>query len=755
MKTNSNKLFIPILILLEIILTFFLIISYSKKEPYNISFQDQELLLNIPGQEIQNGFYCDESMGKDALIQTPVFTLPKGIYQVSIDYTSKGPARSYRNNVLEVQSFYEGSGTLHYDIHVKDSENVTIQNRLGYEAVHDNYILIHNITLSTSDTDLRFFIFKTITFILLFNLILCYLWKRKELSTYMTSVSAEHRIVTLILLLTAFFISLPVMTGYVNQHFDTLFHMMRIEGIKDGLLSGQFPVRIQPTWLNEHGYATSIFYGELFLYIPALLRMAGIPMATVYSIYVISINISTLYACYYCFYKMSQNHYIGLAVSVFYTCSIYRLTALYVRNALGKSAAMIFYPLIVYGLWKIFSDSFDSKNSKKVWIPLVIGYTGIIQSHTISTFFAAIMTFIVCLIYIKKTLQIKRFIALTKAALFSIAVNVWFLIPFFDYMRYPWIGNTSNNDWGMRFITRAVYLPEYFMTDYKVMGNVLGIASGVNNEMPVSLGLSAILLIIISILVKTSLSKKYHRQETICYGMIIFILLLGSTLIPWDVICNLCPPVNSLLRSIQYPWRFLAIVVILLCWLFFITANKLIENTKLLYLFLIIMSSISFSEGLDFNSKVLNESNNMFISEMSGGYFYQIGGEYLPVGANLNDYQNTITLLDDTLEMSGWERNFNQITLSVTNTSSIATSYAEVPLLNYKGYKAVDTNTGQLFEIQDGNSSRIKLCIPASFSGDILISWHSPWYWRIAEASTLISILGLLYILFPKKTTLR
>ena len=86
MKTNSNKLFIPILILLEIILTLFLIISYSKKEPYNISFQDQELLLNIPGQEIQNGFYCDESMGKDALIQTPVFTLPKGIYQVSIDY---------------------------------------------------------------------------------------------------------------------------------------------------------------------------------------------------------------------------------------------------------------------------------------------------------------------------------------------------------------------------------------------------------------------------------------------------------------------------------------------------------------------------------------------------------------------------------------------------------------------------------------------------------------------------------------------
>ena len=64
------------------------------------------------------------------------------------------------------------------------------------------------------------------------------------------------------------------------------------------------------------------------------------------------------------------------------------------------------------------------------------------------------------------------------------------------------------------------------------------------------------------------------------------------------------------------------------------------------------MSIISFSEGLDFNSKVLNESNNLFISEMSEGYFYQIGGEYLPVGANLNDYQNTITLLDNIFRSS-------------------------------------------------------------------------------------------------------
>ena len=39
------------------------------------------------------------------------------------------------------------------------------------------------------------------------------------------------------------------MTDYVIGGGDIVFHMMRIEGVKDGLVSGQFPVRIPPEWL--------------------------------------------------------------------------------------------------------------------------------------------------------------------------------------------------------------------------------------------------------------------------------------------------------------------------------------------------------------------------------------------------------------------------------------------------------------------------------------------------------------------------
>ena len=42
------------------------------------------------------------------------------------------------------------------------------------------------------------------------------------------------------------FVSLPLFSGFLFYGHDLTFHLLRIEGIKDGLLSRQFPVRMQP-----------------------------------------------------------------------------------------------------------------------------------------------------------------------------------------------------------------------------------------------------------------------------------------------------------------------------------------------------------------------------------------------------------------------------------------------------------------------------------------------------------------------------
>ena len=70
------------------------------------------------------------------------------------------------------------------------------------------------------------------------------------------------------------FASLPFLLDYITWGLDLNFHLTRIEGIKDALLAGQFPVRLQEPWYEGAGYPVSVMYGDLFLYFPAVLRLS-------------------------------------------------------------------------------------------------------------------------------------------------------------------------------------------------------------------------------------------------------------------------------------------------------------------------------------------------------------------------------------------------------------------------------------------------------------------------------------------------
>ena len=103
-----------IVVLVEILTIVFLSYRHGGNEKYEIVFENEELLINTPGKEIESGFYCQGDMGKGVLIQTPQFDLPSGIYKVAINYMSKGQARSYKSDALETQSFY-GKPALPWD----------------------------------------------------------------------------------------------------------------------------------------------------------------------------------------------------------------------------------------------------------------------------------------------------------------------------------------------------------------------------------------------------------------------------------------------------------------------------------------------------------------------------------------------------------------------------------------------------------------------------------------------------------------
>ena len=46
---------------------------------------------------------------------------------------------------------------------------------------------------------------------------------------------------------------------------DLGFHLMRIEGIAEGLENGVFPVKMQGLWMEGYGYPVSVYYGDFLL----------------------------------------------------------------------------------------------------------------------------------------------------------------------------------------------------------------------------------------------------------------------------------------------------------------------------------------------------------------------------------------------------------------------------------------------------------------------------------------------------------
>ena len=80
----------------------------------------------------------------------------------------------------------------------------------------------------------------------------------------------EHYFLLIIGILTVLYMASPLGNTRLHSGHDFSYHLLRIENIKDGLLNGQLPVRIGPLFLNHRGYASSLFYPELFLYFPAM-----------------------------------------------------------------------------------------------------------------------------------------------------------------------------------------------------------------------------------------------------------------------------------------------------------------------------------------------------------------------------------------------------------------------------------------------------------------------------------------------------
>jgi hypothetical protein len=312
-------------------------------------------------------------------------------------------------------------------------------------------------------------------------------------------------------------------------------------------------------------------------------------------------------------------------------------------------------------------------------------------------------------------------------------------------MRFEWGANsseTTNQDLLRGFAGNTLFLPQFFISEYN-NNNPFNVnqVEGISKDMPMSLGLSPLLVMFFCLLfaLQGTASKRAKKREAFFFVAIVILIFAASTLFPWESFGLLIPPTAFFVRIFQFPWRGNTLVVLFAGALLCSTASKLTETMR--RYILIIVAVVAVGQAVDFNSKLLAEKDPaVFYPEALVRYLYF--PDYLPAGANPDDYVNALTLGQST-EIFETSRYYNSVKVSVANSSS-ASDFLEIPLINYPGYRAVDVNSGTQLNISDGRSKRVRVEIPGDYSGVFTVRFVSPWYWRLAEAISVATALFLL-----------
>lgn len=545
-----------------------------------------------------------------------------------------------------------------------------------------------------------------------------------------------------------FAISIPAFRSGIYNGFDLWFHLGRIESISRELANGQFPVRYETLSWFGNGYISSIMYGNIFLYVPALLHMLGVETYRCYNIYVLLVNAIGTGICLYSFNGLFKNRYWALISTIMYMMAGYYISNVYMRAAVGEYTATIFIPLVVYGIYRIYFDNAE-RGVVKATLPLVIGVTGVIQSHVLTTLMLAMSVFVFMVVYIKDT--IKNIKPLLVALFFILGINAFFLVPFIDsYTSY--VFNASVETVGVNIQKNGLYLGQIFGLIPEAKGARVDWSSEGKEYLRIGMiHVMSLIMMILLIAFKKKLivgenQKKSFRLVCVVFGIGAIAAWMSTAYFPWSIFTG-DNGISNIMRSVQYPSRYLVIQT--MCWnicgVYALKTygeqisqakNKIFKTCTITVVLLIsLLQTGIFMYSLScYNPTIQTVEGHEAIAD----------GLYLKYGTDVEKLISEASLLsgEATIEDFGYNGRWREI--KIDNSSKDDASVL-VPIFDYKYIHAYDSNNNEIkLESTDNN----QLCIKAvaGFSDKIRVGFVEPMLWHISEIISVLTIVILVVV---------
>ena len=425
------------------------------------------------------------------------------------------------------------------------------------------------------------------------------------------------------------FIFIPLYGNDIFGGHDLSFHLSRFTGIISAIQDKQFPLSIYPYKNFGYGYASPMFYSDLFLIIPAVLAyITPISLVVMYKILLFIILFLTSYFMMSTTYNVFNNKIVSIISAIVLIGSEYYLVDFHMRSALGELLATCLLPLLFYASYKFIVLEKDN------YLSLGIVFALILYCHNI-TFLLSVMTFGIFLVLnIDKLIKNKKMlITLLKGSVVGFLLAFAFLMPMLDqyFAQYLRVRQATINTFGADSIKLNELFSDFFIQYNFKFNNYL------NNDYVGSiknLGLLCGVIPLIYLFVK--------KQKNITQLFIIFILYLFMS-------TEFFPIENfSFLNFLQFSPRFYIILPLIVSYIVAYSLNNLSFKIQKISLIIIILYTIinslflftaliSDNEAVripnNANEKEIFEEEKYFKhkSKDSNWNWYELGNaEYLP-----------------------------------------------------------------------------------------------------------------------------
>lgn len=681
--------------------------------------------------------FIDASYGYQGYFtSTPTITLPRGSYTVTLDMTCDAD----HLNIIETQvtggsALYDErmlmppcDGEVSFDVWAT-SATATLSVKTFYQygalAVRGATIK-ENAAMATSALALFALVCAAADIIAL-------LFVKGPLKKGQNAARAAFFALSALVVIS----SLPLLVAGLKEGHDLPFHLMRLEGVADALRNGQLPARVYPFAINGYGYASGLFYPDLFLYPAALLRLCGLPLQFCYKFALLLANLLSAICGYFGFKAIFKNRAAGVAGAAFMTFASYRLVNVWLRSAVGEAFAMAFFPLALAALWLLLREPTDSPDFKKGALFGVVGFGGVIQSHIISCELIGLFALAACVVCIKRVFEKKRLFALLKTAGLTLALNAWFIVPLLDMLRGDYaVNSVGAGRVSYELAEQALFPSQLFKLNGRCAGLSLDLAAGPSGDMPLGMGLllmAAALLFVIVYIVKKG-RFRFAKAGMLALLGAAALMFMTTYLFPWRWLSSL-PVIGSLASVLQFPWRLMSLVTLLLAFVGCAGVAALDKRSLKIAACALLAAAVTqlafFFSAYNINYKIVD---TLGLHSASVG-----NGEYLPEGCDINALNKTAPLASG-VEVTAYDKNGLTIDMTLSNAGG-ADGSVTLPLLYYPGYAARSADGGAL-AVDKGESGALELRVPAGFEGEVGVDYKGKAVWRAFDALSSLTLVA-------------